>query len=143
MEDYLEAIHMVSAEQGVARIKSIANRLQVSYPSVVGALKTLKARNLVQQEHYGYIRLTAAGQQIAGSITNRHQVLTRFLMDILDLDRETASGDACKIEHNVSPETVFRLRAMAEFMEKGLQIHQDWRKEFQRFYSTYESRETA
>jgi DtxR family Mn-dependent transcriptional regulator len=143
MEDYLEAILLVSAEQGVARIKSIANKLRVSYPSVVGAIKTLKAKNLVQQEHYGYVRLTEEGCQIAGAITHRHEVLTRFLMDILDLDQETASGDACKIEHSVSPETVHRLRAMAEFMEKGPQIHLDWRKEFQRFYSAYESRETA
>ncbi len=143
MEDYLEAIHLVCAEQGVARIKSIANKLRVSYPSVVGAIKSLKAKNLVEQEHYGYIRLTEEGREIAGVVTHRHEVLTRFLMDILDLDQETASGDACKLEHSVSAETVQRLRAMAQFMEKDPQLHQDWRKEFRRFYNTYESRETA
>ncbi|RPI76278.1 MAG: metal-dependent transcriptional regulator [Desulfobacteraceae bacterium] len=141
MEDYLEAIHLVCAEQGVARIKSIANKLRVSYPSVVGAIKSLKAKNLVQQEHYGYIRLTEEGREIAGAVSHRHEVLTRFLMDILDLDQETASNDACKLEHSVSPETVQRLRSMALFMEKDPEIHQDWRKEFRCFYSANENRE--
>jgi DtxR family transcriptional regulator, Mn-dependent transcriptional regulator len=140
MEDYLESIYHLCEEQGVARVKSIANRLLVSYPSVVGAIKNLKGRQLVHQEHYGYVRLTDEGQKIAGAVIYRHEVLTRFLMGILGLDLETASNDACKIEHSVSPETVKRLGAVAEFIENESRINLDWKKEFKRFYKTYESR---
>lgn len=142
MEDYLEAIFQLCRDQGVARIKSIADRMDVTNPSVVGAIRKLKDRNLVVQEPYGYVRLTMEGEKIAGVITNRHEVLSEFLKDILGLDHKTASLDACKIEHAVSTETVRRLRAVAEFIKEEPQIHVDWKKDFRRFYSEYLSRDS-
>lgn len=140
MEDYLEAIYHLCHTQGVARVKAIADRLDVTNPSVVGAIRRLKERNLVIQERYGYVRLTGEGEEIAGAILHRHEVLSKFLEEILGLDRETASRDACRIEHAVSPETVRRLRAVAEFIEREPQINVDWQKDFKRFYRNYTSR---
>lgn len=140
MEDYLESIYHLCEEHGVARVNSIAKRLLVSYPSVVSAIKNLKRRQLVHQEHYGYVRLTDKGQKVAGAVIYRHEVLTRFLMDILGMDRETASNEACKIEHAVSLETVERIDAVSEFVENESMINLDWKKEFRRFYNTHESR---
>ncbi len=140
MEDYLEAIYNLCRDERVARVKAIADRLEVTNPSVVGAIRKLKDRNLVVQEPYGYVRLTMEGEKIAGAITHRHEVLSNFLKDILGLDHETASVDACKIEHAVSSETVRRLRAVAEFIKKEPHIKVDWKKAFRRFYSDYESR---
>jgi DtxR family Mn-dependent transcriptional regulator len=137
MEDYLEAIYHLCRDEGVARVKAIADRLEVTTPSVVGAIRKLKDRNLVIQEPYGYVRLTLEGEEIGGAISHNHEVLSDFLKDILGLDHETASVDACKIEHAVSPETVRRLRAVAEFIKQGPQINVDWEKEFKRFYRDY------
>ncbi len=137
MEDYLEAIYHLCRNEGVARVKAIADRLEVTTPSVVGAIRKLKNRNLVIQEPYGYVRLTTEGQEIAGAVTHRHEVLSDFLKGILGLDHETASVDACKIEHAVSAETVRRLRAVAEFIKQEPQINVDWAKEFKRFYRDY------
>jgi DtxR family Mn-dependent transcriptional regulator len=137
MEDYLEAIYHLCRDEGVARVKAIADRLEVTTPSVVGAIRKLKDRNLVIQEPYGYVRLTPEGEEIGGAISHNHEVLSDFLKDILGLDHETASVDACKIEHAVSPETVRRLRAVAEFIKQGPQINVDWEKEFKRFYREY------
>jgi len=50
MEDYLEAIYHLCRDEGVARVKAIADRLEVTNPSVVGAIRKLKDRNLVIQE---------------------------------------------------------------------------------------------
>jgi len=140
MEDYLEAIYHLCRTEGVARVKAIADRLDVTNPSVVGAIRRLKERNLVIQERYGYVRLTGEGEEIAGAILHRHEVLSKFLEEILGLDHETASRDACRIEHAVSPETVRRLRAVAEFIERDPQINVDWQKDFKRFYRNYTSR---
>jgi DtxR family Mn-dependent transcriptional regulator len=140
MEDYLEAIYYLCRDEGVARVKAIADRLEVTNPSVVGAIRKLKYRNLVVQEPYGYVRLTMEGEEIAGAISHRHEVLSDFLKNILGLDHETASVDACKIEHAVSPETVRRLRAVAVFIKQEPQINVDWEKEFKRFYSKYMGR---
>ena len=49
MEDYLETIYHLCREEGVARVKAIAERLEVTNPSVVGAIKNLKQRKLVGQ----------------------------------------------------------------------------------------------
>jgi len=143
MEDYLEAICHLCREEGVARVKAIAERLRVTYPSVVGAIKSLKQKNLVRQERYGYIRLTSEGEEIAGDIISRHEILTRFLVDILGLDAGTASGDACRIEHAVSPETVRRMRAVSAFIENDPRIQLDWKKGFQSFYRKFATRNAA
>jgi DtxR family Mn-dependent transcriptional regulator len=137
MEDYLEAIYHLCRHEGVARVKSIADRLEVTNPSVVGAIRKLKHRHLVIQEPYGYVRLTMEGEEIGGAISHNHEVLSDFLKEILGLDHETASVDACKIEHAVSAETVRRLRAVAEFIRQEPQINVDWEKEFKRFYREY------
>jgi DtxR family Mn-dependent transcriptional regulator len=140
LEDYLETIFHLCREEGVARVKNIAERLEVTNPTVVGAIKKLKRRKLVCQEPYGYIRLTEQGERIAGAIIQRHQVVSRFLENILGLDSKTAAFDACRIEHAVSPETVRRLHAVAEFIEKEPQNGLNWQKEFSRFYREYENR---
>jgi DtxR family Mn-dependent transcriptional regulator len=134
MEDYLEAICQLCQEEGVARVRDIAARLEVTNSSVVGAIKNLKGRGLVSQERYGYVRLTGRGEELAESLIHRHQVLSNFLEKILGLDHETASRDACKIEHAVSAETVRRLRAVAEFIESKAHDDLDWPREFKRFY---------
>ena len=141
MEDYLETIYHLCREEGVARVKAIAGRLEVTNPSVVGAIKNLKRWQLVRQERYGYVRLTEEGEEIAGSIIHRHEVLSNFFEKFLGLDPETASRDACRIEHAVSIETVQRLRAVAGFVENELRINQDWLAKFTRFYQRSEGRD--
>ncbi|MBN1102906.1 MAG: metal-dependent transcriptional regulator [Deltaproteobacteria bacterium] len=133
MEDYLTTIHHLCEQEDVARVKSIAERLKVTNASVVGALKNLKGKGLVQQEHYGYVRLTEQGERIASAVIHRHEVLTHFFERILDLDSETAACDACKIEHSVSPETVRRISALGEFIRNRNEKELDWRREFSRF----------
>jgi DtxR family Mn-dependent transcriptional regulator len=141
MEDYLETIYHLCQAEGVARVKTIAGRLGVTTPSVVGAIKNLKRRKLVCQELYGYVRLTEEGEKIAERVIQRHEVLTLFFEEFLGLDSETASRDACRIEHAVSPKTVRRLRSITEFVESEPQINRDWMNKFRRFYNECESRE--
>ena len=134
MEDYLEVIYQLCEEDGLARVKDIAFRLEVTNPTVVGAIKGLKQRKLVRQERYGYIRLTDRGQRLAAAVADRHKVVSDFLENILGLDPETASKDACKIEHAISKETVHRLRAVSTYLQGERQLERDWREEFSRYY---------
>jgi DtxR family Mn-dependent transcriptional regulator len=134
MEDYLEAIGQTCGAGGVARVKDIAARMKVTNPSVVRALRALKQKKLIQQEHYGYVRLTEAGEKIAQAIIRRHETLTDFLENILGLDEKTAARDACEIEHAVSPETMRRLSAAAVFLKGEAHADLDWRGEFAKFY---------
>jgi DtxR family Mn-dependent transcriptional regulator len=135
MEDYLEAIGVLCRDQAVARVKDIARRMGVSNPSVVRALQRLKRKRLVLQEPYGFVRLTPEGARVAREILDRHEMLADFLENVLGLDSATASQDACRIEHAVSPETARRMQAAAVFLKS--EVHPDlrWRREFGRYYA--------
>ncbi len=111
LEDYLESVSFLAEEhEGQVRITDIAERLHVSKPSVVNAMRSLEDQGYVTYEHYGTISLTKAGKSKAELIRDRHTVLTKFLNKILGVALETAEIDACKIEHVLSEDTLRKLK---------------------------------
>ncbi len=104
MEDYLEAILMLKEKHGYVRSIDVAELLNVTKPSVTYATKKLKDNGYLTSDHAGMLVLTDAGMEIADKIYTRHKALTRFFIK-LGVDPETATEDACKIEHDLSEET--------------------------------------
>ena len=51
-----------------------------------------------------YITITEKGMVIAQRTLDRHEILSSFFISI-GVNEETALADACKIEHDISPET--------------------------------------
>jgi len=126
MEDYLEAIYELERVDSVARVKDIAERLNVATPSVSAALRALKEKGLVDHENYGHATLTAAGLQAAEQILRRHEAVVRFLHDILQLPRDQVEPEACALEHAVSAGTLKRLICLTEFIENCPRGGGDW-----------------
>lgn len=116
-EDYIEAIYVIQLEKKVVRVKDISKQLDVSMPSVNGALKSLKKRNIVNHQKYGYVELTSKGEEIAEEIFFRHKLITNFFMKVLDIPELAAGVDACKIEHYLSKLTIERLSKFIEFID--------------------------
>ena len=114
LENYLKAIYLLQKDLKVVRVKDLAHSLNLRMASVVGGLKTLKDRGFVIHERYGYIELTQKGLMAAKEVYRRHQVLHRFLTDILNVPEEQAEEDACAIEHYISQVS---LRSMVTFIE--------------------------
>lgn len=110
-EDYLEAILGIGRAGEVVCVHDIARRLDVSMPSVTGALKRLERLGLIRHGRYDYVELTAAGRRRARDVAGRHALLKRFLRGVLRLPERTAERDACAIEHHASPETIKALVA--------------------------------
>ncbi len=110
MEDYLEVILNLQQEQKVARVKDVAQRLNVKMPSVTGAMKGLAEKGLVNYERYSYLTLTEAGEKVAQEIGERHKTFYDFLTRILQLDHKTAELDACRLEHATSRKTFERIK---------------------------------
>jgi DtxR family transcriptional regulator, Mn-dependent transcriptional regulator len=142
LEDYIEAIGEACRAAGVARVTEIATRMEVTNPSVVRALRALKREGLVEQERYGFVRLTGDGERVAGSVQERHEVLADFLESVLGLDAATATQDACRMEHAISPETFERLRAVIAFTRSPAR-GPNWRRAFSRFYARRARRTSA
>ncbi len=113
LEDYLEAAYELSRAEGFVRATRISERLKVSKPSVSSAVKQLAARGLLEQEPYGYIKLTPAGLKAGAEITGRHCLLKDFFMDILGMDEAQAETDACRAEHALSRGALARVQALA------------------------------
>jgi len=114
MEDYLEAIYNLGKEKRTIRVRDIAKKLGVKMPTVTDMLKTLRKKGLIDYEKYEHLELTEKGSDAGSEIDQRHQILRRFLTDILKIDFDQADEDACKMEHAVSPTT---LDAFVDFME--------------------------
>ena len=126
MEDYLEAIFVLSKEKRVVRVKDIAKRLEVKMPTVTGMLKTLSDKGMIDHEKYEYLELTEKGFHIGSQIDHRHQLLKSFLIDILQINHDQADEDACKMEHAVSPTTLERIVEFMEFIENCPRSGSDW-----------------
>lgn len=116
LEDYLEAILFLEEKNRVARVKDIAEFLSVQMPSVTGALKTLRSKELVEYERNSFINLTKEGLKIARSIRKKHDILHNFLKDILLLPEDLADEEACKIEHSIDQSTARRIENLSSFI---------------------------
>ena len=137
MEDYLEAIAVLKRKNGVARVKDLARLLNVKTSSVTSALNTLAKSGFVVHERYGYIELTKEGEDLAQHVQRRHDILIKFLTDILSIDLSIASEDACRIEHTLSPQTFKKLTKFIEFVETCPHHDRpDWLKSFDYYFKT-------
>ena len=105
MEDYLEAILDLQNNKGYIKAKDIADKLEVKRPSVSEMTKKLKENNFISYERYGGITFTEKGRKLAREIRKRHDLFVDFLR-IIGVSEKNSQRDACKIEHDVSPETV-------------------------------------
>jgi DtxR family Mn-dependent transcriptional regulator len=129
LEDYLEAVYMVAEKKRIVRVKDLIKMLDVKTASVIGALKKLEQRGLVEHEHYGYIELTPEGKKKAIRIYEKHTVLIRFLTEFLKVNKKTAEGDACLMEHCISDETFSKIIQLIRLLETEPGKIPSWFKE--------------
>ncbi|MDE6600997.1 MAG: metal-dependent transcriptional regulator [Lachnospiraceae bacterium] len=78
--------------------------MNYSKPSVSVAVKNLKSRGYITVSEDGHLHLTDEGQRIAESVYERHTLLTDWLIH-LGVDPQIAASDACKMEHDITPES--------------------------------------
>jgi DtxR family Mn-dependent transcriptional regulator len=108
-ENYLEAILMIKEEKGEVRSIDIVNKLNFSKPSVSVAMKHLEENGYIERNASGNIFLLPPGREIAETIYERHNTLTKILIH-LGVNPQTAREDACKIEHDISDESFEALK---------------------------------
>ena len=113
LEDYLEAVYVLIAEDRPAQVRDVARMLAVKMPSVVKAIHELKKLGLVTQKPYANIELTTKGMRVAKHVLSRHTLIRNFLMK-LGVSRRNADKDACLMEHILSAETIDRIRIYTE-----------------------------
>ena len=103
-EMYLEAILVLFRKNGHVRSVDISEYLGYSKPSVSRAVGLLKSGGYLTVDRDGGLNLTESGREIAEKIYERHTLLSSLLVR-LGVSPETASEDACKMEHAISDES--------------------------------------
>ena len=115
-EMYIESIYVLSKKMSHVRSLDVAEYMNYSKPSVSRAVGLLKSGGYVNVDEDGYLTLTNLGVEIAEKIYERHTVITALLVG-LGVDPETASEDACKIEHAISDASFEAIKRFAKKIE--------------------------
>ena len=109
-EDYLKLIYTLS-KKGEVRGADIADELEIKRPTVCVYLKRLAEIGDIAMDEHHCVHLTGQGLKIAESTLDKHGMLLALLQD-LGVPSKIADKDACKIEHNLSPETYSALKQL-------------------------------
>ena len=117
-EMYLECILELKHEHGSVRSIDIARKTGYSKPSVSRAVGLLKKSGMIEVDEGGYITLTEKGKETAEKILERHSLISEFLVK-LGVSKETATEDACKIEHVISDESFAKIKAFSLKIQNG------------------------
>ncbi len=116
LEDYLEEIYQLSLQNEQIRVRDIAERLNVSSPSVVKALRKLHKKNYVQYQRYQGVELTEEGERLGNLLVKRNSILQEFLY-VINSNCDTVQ-EAEAMEHYLSPPTISAIEKLVEFMKK-------------------------
>lgn len=100
-EMYLETIYVLNKKSDSVRSVDVCEYMGYSKPSVSRAVGLLKNADLINVSKEGYLTLTKSGEEAAKKLFERHTIISEFLIS-LGVDEETATEDACRIEHVIS-----------------------------------------
>ena len=113
-EMYLETLLILSQKKSFVRAIDVGEYMGFSKPSVSRAIGLLRNGGFVEVGDGGGLSLTEAGREVAEKIYDRHKYLTKMLME-MGVDEETASEDACRMEHVVSDKSFAAIKNYFKF----------------------------
>lgn len=113
---HLMAVHELRQEHGYARVSDIAKHLRITKGSVSTAMKHLRERGYVQEDHNKFLELTAKGLRVVWETESTRVVMQKFLSQALGMDDDDAEIDACKVEHLLSSEARSRLVGFLRYL---------------------------
>lgn len=121
-EDYLKIIYILGKTGDEVHGSRIAEELGVSRPTVSVSLKALEKEGYLTMDETHAVHLTGIGRTVAEETYERHMTFQQMLEE-LGVSRDTASADACEMEHAVSPESYMALKRLAVQRHKEKSSH--------------------
>jgi DtxR family Mn-dependent transcriptional regulator len=128
---HLMAIHDLRTQHGYARVSDVAQHLKITKGSVSTAMKHLKERGFVQEDHNKFLELTIKGLRVVEETEATRMAVQKFLSQALGMDEDDAEIDACKVEHLISAEARARLAGFLHFALSDDDVAQTFMKAFQ------------
>ncbi len=117
-EMYLETIYVLTNKNGRVRSIDICEQMGYSKPSISRAIGILREGGYIEVDKGGFITLSDTGLSVAKKIYERHTTITNLLVK-LGVDAQTASEDACKMEHIISDAS---FESIKRFLDSGAEV---------------------
>jgi DtxR family Mn-dependent transcriptional regulator len=116
VENYLKTIFLAQAadpsSRGLIPMGQIAAAVGVVPGTATTMVKALSESGLVYYEPYMGVRLTPAGEKLAGLVLRRHRLIELFLVKVLGMSWAEVHDEAERLEHAVSERLIDRIDNM-------------------------------
>jgi DtxR family transcriptional regulator, Mn-dependent transcriptional regulator len=116
VENYLKAIFQgqsaLPGDERLVPMGSVASALGVTPGTATTMVKALAESGLAEYEPYSGVRLTAAGERLAGLVLRRHRLVELFLVQVMGMSWAEVHDEAEQLEHVVSERLIDRIDAM-------------------------------
>lgn len=109
VEDYLQILHYLDRDGYPVIAARLAERLNVSPPTVTATLQRMERDGLIQHGPRKEILFTTEGRQAAEDIVRRHALAERLLTDLLKMPWHESHEEAHGVEHVMTPNIEARL----------------------------------
>ena len=116
VENYLKAIY--HGQSGTARdgrlvpMGQVASAVGVAPGTATTMVKALAESGLAEYEPYSGVRLTPAGEKLAGLVLRRHRLVELFLVQVMGMSWAEVHDEAEQLEHVVSERLIERIDEM-------------------------------
>lgn len=135
IEDYLEAIYVLTKRKGYARTTDISDFLEVRPSTVTEMFKKLDSLGYIEYRKYEGAVFTDEGYKIGEAVKGRHDALKSLLRFFLIPER-IADKDACLMEHGLDPITVIQIKKFVKFLTECPKGRPEWLSHFKLFSET-------
>jgi DtxR family Mn-dependent transcriptional regulator len=116
VENYLKAIYQgqsaLAHDERLVPMGSVATALGVTPGTATTMIKALAESGLAQYEPYSGVRLTEAGEKLAGRVVRRHRLVEAFLVQVMGMRWDEVHDEAEQLEHVVSEQLIERIDDM-------------------------------
>jgi len=116
VENYLKAIYQGQSAlphgERLVPMGSVASALGVTPGTATTMVKALAESDLAEYEPYSGVRLTAAGNKLAGLVLRRHRLVELFLVQVMGMSWAEVHDEAEQLEHVVSQRLIERIDDM-------------------------------
>lgn len=116
VENYLKAIYqgqlVLSPDARLVSMGHVAASLGVTPGTATTMVKALAESGLAEYEPYSGVRLSAAGEKLAGLVLRRHRLVELFLVQVMGMSWAEVHDEAEQLEHVVSERLIERIDEM-------------------------------
>jgi DtxR family Mn-dependent transcriptional regulator len=116
VENYLKAIHQgqstLGPDQRLVPMGQVASALGVTPGTATTMVKALAESGLADYEPYSGVRLSAAGEKLAGLVLRRHRLVELFLVQVMGMSWAEVHDVAEQLELVVSERLIDRIDEM-------------------------------